>query len=483
MDPRNPRYLVAAVNLNQLLYSQDTGRTWTGQFLQSPYGVWGDPVIAVDTSGRFYYFHLSNATNWIDRIVCQRSTDRGITWDAGTFMGLNGAKAQDKHWVTVDGKTNAIYVTWTQFDNYGSPLPTDSSAIHFSASFDQGATWSKAVKINTTPGNCVDEDGTVEGAVPVVGPNGELYVTWAGHEKIYFNKSIDKGKTWEGERVIGSMPGGWDFKIPGIYRANGLPVLQCDLSGGPRHGYLYLNWTDQRNGEDDTDVWFMVSPDGGVTWSNPGRVNNDAPLVKSQQFFSWMTVDQSSGHIYIIFYDRRNYPQSVTHDTEVFIAISQNGGQSFKNVRISESPFRPNDGIFFGDYTNITAHQGIVRPIWTRLDQSDLSVWTDITPLDRLTDTKNNAPLDQMSMDHYPNPVKDVLYVSYKLPKATATQLEWRDAQGKLLKVIQSNVQEAAGAHIVQVPFAKGQFPPGQYFIRLVAGTKEKTLKVIKIDE
>lgn len=482
MDPRNPRYLVAGVNIDQVLYSQDTGRTWQGQRVASPYGVWGDPVMAVDTAGRFYFFHLSNATNWIDRIVCQRSFNQGKNWDQGTFMGLNGSKAQDKHWVVVDRKTNAFYVTWTQFDHYGSSNTQDSSVILFSSSFDSGATWSAAQRINATAGDCLDEDGTVEGAVPAVGPQGELYVTWAGHEKIYFNKSIDKGKTWEGERVIATMPGGWDIKIPGIYRANGLPVLQCDLSGGPRNGYLYLNWTDQRNGADDTDVWLMISPDGGTTWSNPIRVNNDSPLVKAQQFFSWMTVDQANGDLYFVFYDRRNYPQGAGNETEVFLAISKNGGQSFKNVRISESPFQPNEGIFFGDYTNITAHNGIVRPIWTRLHQNSLSVWTDITPVDQLTDAVTNPSLGQVVVETYPNPAKDVLYVSYKLPQTIDTRLEWRDVNGKLLQVIQEISNEAAGAHVVQIPFSKSQFLPGQYFIRLVAGTREKTLRVVKVE-
>ena len=60
------------------------------------------------TNGTFYYFHLSNAEGgaFIDRIVCQSSDDFGKNWTPGSYAGLNGTKAQDKHWSVVDRKTN-----------------------------------------------------------------------------------------------------------------------------------------------------------------------------------------------------------------------------------------------------------------------------------------------------------------------------------------------------------------------------------------
>ena len=79
-----------------------------------------------------------------------------------------------------------------------------------------------------------------------------------------FNKSLDQGETWLNEELnIDPMPGGWDMNIPGLFRANGFSILKCDLSGGPEHGTLYVNWADQRNGVDDTDIWLMKSTDQG----------------------------------------------------------------------------------------------------------------------------------------------------------------------------------------------------------------------------
>src|SRR6187401_2882817 len=79
MDPLHPNVIIGAANINKYYISLDTGRTWTNHSLQSSHGVWGDPTIAVDINSHFYFFHLSNppSGNWIDRIVCQKTTDNG----------------------------------------------------------------------------------------------------------------------------------------------------------------------------------------------------------------------------------------------------------------------------------------------------------------------------------------------------------------------------------------------------------------------
>ena len=211
----------------------------------------------------------------------------------------------------------------------------------------------------------------MEGAVPAVGPNGELYITWTGPKGLVFQKSLDGGMTWMNrEQVIAEHFGGWTISIPGIYRANGLPILHCDRSEGPNKGTLYLNWCDQKAGSDDTDVWLMKSTDGGETWSERIRVNQDVP--GKHQFFTWMTVDQTSGYLYFVYYDRRNHPGI---ETDVYAAISRDGGSTFQELKLTDTPFKPNQSQFFGDYLNIAAEDGVVRPIFPRSDNLEISLW------------------------------------------------------------------------------------------------------------
>lgn len=477
MDPNNPNILVAGSNLFFYYTSNDGGLTWSSNKLNSSYGVWGDPVIDIDTNGNFYFFHLSNTPggSWIDRIVCQKSIDNGNTWSDGTYTGLDGNKVQDKQWSAIDRNNNNIYLTWTEFDEYGSENILDSSRILFSKSLDEGETWSDAKQINLNSGNCIDGDSTVEGATPTIGPNGELYVSWAGPNGLVFNRSTDEGETWLIEEIfVDSMPGGWAYYIPGLQRANGLPVTKCDLSGGVNHGTIYINWSDQLNGSNDTDIWLIKSTDGGDTWSNRIRVNDDNS--KKHQFLTWMDVDQTNGNLFFVFYDRRNYDDT---QTDVYMATSTDGGATFSNTRISESPFVPFESVFFGDYTNVVAHNNVVRPIWTRFDGGRLSIWTNVTPITDLissVETEDNISSNALI---YPNPTESKSYISFKLHQNSTIRLELLDEKGKLVKVVINNEVMEYGGHIIPIDMNELNLTSGLYFYTLsINGTRE-TLKTI----
>lgn len=381
INPINLDNIVAGSVLDNVYRTEDGGKTWEKEKLTSSMGVYGDPAIVADSKGDFYYFHLSNPSNkaysspdFLDRIVVQKSRDAGKTWDDGDSLGEERFKDHDKEWAAVDLKSDVVYVTWTRFDTYQSQKTEDKSQIMFAKSTNRGKSWTEAKTINEVPGDCLDGDGTVEGAMPAVGPNGEVYVTWARDEHIYFDRSVNKGGDWLiSDFVIAEQPGGWAFEVPGVARTNGMPVIECDLSNSPYAGTIYVNWSDQRNGPDDTDIWITKSTDGGNVWSPPIRVNNDEP--GNQQFMSWMTVDPATGFIYVLFYDRRNYEDL---QTDVYLAYSTNGGDSFENLRISNTPFVPQEDAFLGDYINIDALGGRICPIWTRMDSGVTSIWTAI---------------------------------------------------------------------------------------------------------
>lgn len=477
INPYNTNEIVAGANAYSYYYSSDGGYTWTEGYLSSTYGVWGDPVIACDVNGDFYYFHLSNPDigDWIDRIVCQKSIDGGVSWNNGTYTGLNGTKEQDKEWVSIDRQNNNIYVTWTEFDSYGSMQVGDSSRIMFSMSLDGGNTWTQAKRINKTGGDCVDDDNTVEGAVPVVGTGGALFVCWAGRSEngdlgIMFDKSYDYDNTWLNEDVfVTDFPGGWAYDIPGLSRCNGLPVIKCDTTGGIYNGRIYINWTDQQNGLNDTDVWLIYSDDDGVTWSEKIRVNNDNP--GKHQFLSWMDIDQTNGKLYFIFYDRRNYSDNFT---DVYLAISDNGGNTFENIKISETPFLPSSSIFFGDYTNISVHNGKIAPIWTRLDGSERSIRT-IVPDNLGIKYINELTLPEV----YPNPSNGEFYFSFKLKTKTNVSLFVVDIYGNTKAVLLDNETYKCGKYIETFSPALFNFDSGVYLFKFIKGDIIETKKIV----
>ncbi|MEW6197009.1 MAG: sialidase family protein, partial [Bacteroidota bacterium] len=380
INPANPTFIAAGSNLNLFYWSADAGNSWQEQILSSVFGVMGDPAVVYDNDGKLYYSHLSSPGSngyWIDRIVVQKSTNFGYTWDAGVGVGYSPPrKNQDKEWIAVDYSNstyrNNIYMAWTEFDEYASNNSSDSTRILFSRSTDNAGSWSEPIKVSDREGDCIDDDNTVEGCVPAVGPNGEVYLSWSGPYGLMFDRSFDGGITFGNDIKVADLIAGWTFDVPGILRCNGLPVTGCDISDSPYKGNVYINWSDQIDG--DTDIFFAKSTDNGMTWGAPKKVNND--ILKRHQFFTWMCVDPKTGIIYIVFYDRRDNLDPSSVQTHVYIARSGDGGETFTNHRVSESPFFPDKYIFIGDYTNIAAYNGKIYPIWTRMDNTKLSVWT-----------------------------------------------------------------------------------------------------------
>jgi hypothetical protein len=396
INPRNPDNLVGAsfqmgrpprARFGSYTYvTMDGGKTWkTIPTSDANNLTQGDDVVAFSSDGVVYHAHLSFVGIRVQRparaesgMIVDTSRDGGLTW-SDPVPAINHVNSvtpfEDKPGIIVDNVGGSphkgnVYLAWTRFDVYGSHDPDCHSQIYFSRSTDGGKTFSMPFRISETGGDCVDSDNTVEGAVPAVGPHGEVYVVWAGPLGLVFNKSTDGGLTFGKDKVIGPMPGGWDFSVEGLDRANGMPVTGVDLSNGPNRGTLYINWIDDRNG--DPDVFVAASRNGGETWSAPVRVNDDPLKNGKVQFFTWMAVDPTDGSVNTVFYDRRDTPGRLTALT---MARSIDGGRSFMNYKIEQAPFACNPSVFFGDYISIAAYDGRVVPIYMNfVDDRKLAV-------------------------------------------------------------------------------------------------------------
>jgi hypothetical protein len=330
----------------------------------------GDDAVVFDRNGTAYWSYIAfdglrqeRPDRAVNGIFVNRSDDGGRSWSAPVPVVDHTntvAPFEDKPYLAVDVSENSpyhgnLYVAWTRFSRYGVSDPEETSHIFFSLSEDGGLRFRMPQRISDAPGDAIDSDGTVEGAVPAVGPDGEVYVVWSGPRGIEFDRSLDGGWSFGLDRVIAPHPGGWDIEVDGIGRANGMPVTGVDLSDGPYRGSLYVNWIDHSNGDDDPNVFVMFSRDGGRTWSGPTRVNADRG--GSTQFFTWMSVDPVDGSVNVAYFDRAGLSGT---RTGVTIARSVDGGTTFEAFPLEMEPFETRADLFFGDYLGVAAREGWV---------------------------------------------------------------------------------------------------------------------------
>lgn len=485
INPLNLDNIIVGSNLRWHYASFDGGKTWTQAEL--PGGTWGDPAVLFDKTGRAY---IANLVYGWDAIIVRRSDDGGLSWsapvklfgpssDSAKVGSLFSSSLQDKEFLVADLSDGPfggnIYAAWTDFTKYGSQSPSDSSVIVFARSTDRGESFEPFVRLSEKGGNAIDSDETVEGAVPAVGPDGEVYVAWAGPEGLYFDRSFDGGVTFGADRLISDMPGGWDIEISGISRSNGLPVTVADVSTSEHRGTIYVNWVDIRNG--DPDVFIVKSTDRGDSWSAPIRVNDDEVGNGRDQFFTWATVDPITGDLWIVFHDRRAY---ATDSTDVYLARSTDGGETFVNQRLSDVAFYPSPMVFFGDYNGIAAYNGRVRPVWVELDQGELSIHTALIDLNPSNVDMPLPEKEGFRLDAYPNPV---LYTSgttltLQLQSSSDGQAEIAlfDMMGRGMGLVRAE-QIARGSQAVTLD-VRG-YSPGLYVCRAVLHHRSGATEVV----
>ncbi|MBX2901344.1 MAG: exo-alpha-sialidase [Cyclobacteriaceae bacterium] len=372
---KDSKIMVVAVAEDKIIHSRDGGLSWKTTSLKLQGTPNNQPVLTTDAKGEFYYYQstATSGNEGYDRIWVGRSSDGGETWSEGEPLG-NPSSNVAFAGSTAHPRKQIYYTVWSQFDKVGLADANCLSNILFSQSSSNGKKWSKTLQVSQTPGNCVAHVNATTGAMPAVDALGRVFVTWHNQHTIFLDRSFDGGTTWlTNDLAIARPEGGVVIKVPGLSHPVGNPILKVDNSKGRLNGSLYLTWADQRNGAEDTDIWFIRSTNRGDFWTQPLRVNQDD--VGKHQFMPQLAIDDETGYIYLVYYDRRAYADL---QTDVYLAYSVDGGASFKEVKISESPFVPSENRFAAYQLSIDAHKGVIVPVWMRQDEDKISLVTTI---------------------------------------------------------------------------------------------------------
>ena len=302
-------------------------------------------------------------------------------------------------------------------------------------------------------------------------------MAWSGHDEIRFDRSFDGGATFGEDVLVSTQPGGWDFTVAGVWRCNGMPITACDVSTSMFRGRVYVVFSDQRNGGDNTDVFLCSSDDEGATWTFPIRVNDD--FGPSHQFFPWLTVDPITGTVSVVFYDRRDTFGAATHVT---VATSVDGGATFNNVRVSDSPFTPWTSVFFGDYIGIDSWNGVTYAIWMAMDEGDLSVWTAKVALASGVETRP-VVATSLVMKVPATTSSARTRISFTTYEDAPVRLSIYDVRGRRVRSLVAESRQAGQySEMWDGTDASGRsVSSGMYIVRLAAGPDVVTRKVVVV--
>src|SRR5712675_693162 len=325
-------------------FTTDGGMTWTFPGVLQPGFFRSDPVTSSDETGTFFY--LSLRSSWpVQTFFCDdmwRSTNGGATWSL--ISGKQGAIGGDKQWFTID-KTGGPghHFQYQSFDQ------SNCAGGLFNRSSDAGVTWETPIDIPNEP-----IFGTLD-----VDSNGNLYVGGEGNT-FYCARSSNAqigSQTPTFDQVIPVDMGG-DLSGGGINPAGltGQCFLAIDHSGTATNNNIYMLASVSPPGQSTTEVMFVRSTDGGLTFSAPFRINDDTNHQSKWHWFGTFSV-APNGRLDAVWYDTRNAANNT--DSQLFYSYSTNGGVTWAaNVAVSAS-FNPQEGWpqqnKIGDYITIVS--------------------------------------------------------------------------------------------------------------------------------
>ncbi|HLJ66716.1 MAG TPA: hypothetical protein VKX16_05085 [Chloroflexota bacterium] len=383
-NPSNPKQLLTGANdyncgnIQGFYASNDGGATWPNQTcmtnLPGNSGC-GDPGVGYNTKNIAYISGLDCGANPTTAVV-EQSSNNGASWSApiAAVKTLAGGDLIDKDWLAINDypkskqnkETDDLAICTTDFaSNNNSTITVSNSengkkwktvaassqAVYPNVNQFCDLSWEKSGALDLTYMNCTAN-----------GPTGDCGGTTA---TMYFQQSTNDGLTWSKAVVIDR---------PALAPDNGccfygvLPNTSERVSNIPVSGVFgtnvyvtYYNWTGTF-----MQVVVATSTNDGATWGKAVAVR---PADTHDQFFPWLSVDQSNGAVNVTWDDRFNDASNVNY-TYTY-AQSTTGGASFSAASdlatTASNPF--NDGFggsFIGDYTgNTVSAPNITNAVWT----------------------------------------------------------------------------------------------------------------------
>ena len=245
--------------------SADAGRTWRSGTLPTQFPAVSDPVVAYDAAHTTWLIAYVAVTGTSVDVYVSRSRD-GRVWQAPIAVAVAPSPSADydKEWIVCDNGVASRF----RGRCYVSYLDTGSTTIVTRSSTDGGRTW--GAPVGSRAG--VVDGSFVNGALPIVRPNGDLLVLHtvfapfggAGGDWVASVRSPDGGATFAPAARVASLEA---EDVLGM-RAPPLVTAAVDARGTVR-----VVWADCRFQEDcRSNDLALTTSSNGTTWTPPQLV-------------------------------------------------------------------------------------------------------------------------------------------------------------------------------------------------------------------
>lgn len=143
---------------------------------------------------------------------------------------------------------------------------------------------------------------------------------------------------------------------------------------------LYIAWADQKNGENNWDVFLVYSDDLGLHWTDPILVTY-RPNHKNQ-WSPKLNVDSKSGQVSLLYFDQQNDVH--LNFCDVSLAQSINGGLKFDYFKLNDKPLllKKNSFCDFFEEMNQQTWASWCNPIEKKRTQINLNELAQIQEAD-----------------------------------------------------------------------------------------------------